>query len=317
MMLAIIVAILKSKRLTILPTIIVLILTALLYQGLIAVTEQSANHTLEAVVLDVGDGSSTFIAFPHGRTMIIDGGGIPRSSFDVGSRIIVPAIIASGFRHIDDAVLSHYHYDHAKGLEFLLNSFPIKRFVEPLCPPEDKGFSLTRFANSRRLVVISHPQTAEFFRDTDFRILHPSFDANPDVLCRDLNESSTVFRINYGETVIVIPSDATLSILRQVKASIARKSNELLLLVAPHHGRCGSFNSQLFDEIAPDVVVISAKKTRNVPCPALLRWCRDRKVPCFTTFNNGAIKAISNGKSWELYGTDEKGAFYPLISIYR
>jgi len=318
--LAIVVVILKRKRLTIFLTMIVLILVAIFYQSLIAITERGASQTLEAVMLDVGDGSSTFIAFPHGGTMIIDGGGIPRSSFDVGARIIVPAIIASGFRHIDDVVLSHYHYDHAKGLEFLLNSFPVKRFVEPLCPPEDKGFSLTRFATSRRLVVISYRQAeslGNILGDVNFRILHPPFDANPVVLCRDLNESSTVFKIGYGETVIVIPSDAPLNILQRVKPNIVRRANELLLLVAPHHGRCGAFNSQLFDEIAPDVVVISAKKTRSVPCPALLRWCKEKKVPCFTTFDNGAIKAISTGKSWQLYGTDEKGAFYPLISLYR
>jgi Predicted hydrolase (metallo-beta-lactamase superfamily) len=116
--------ILKRKRLAIFLTMIVLTLVAIFYQNLIAITERGAGQALEAVMLDVGDTTSTFIAFPHGGTMIIDGGGIPRSSFDVGARIIVPAIIASGFRHIDDVVLSHYHYDHAKGLEFYLIPFP-------------------------------------------------------------------------------------------------------------------------------------------------------------------------------------------------
>ncbi|MEJ5301525.1 MAG: ComEC/Rec2 family competence protein [Thermodesulforhabdaceae bacterium] len=321
--LALAVVTLKRRKSPILLTMIILALISASYQGLIAVTERKEGGTLEAIVLDVGDGSSNFIAFPDGKTMIIDGGGIPKSSMDIGSRIIVPAVIALGFRHIDDVVLSHYHYDHAKGLEFLLNSFPVRRFIEPLCPPtHDDEFRLVSFAASRKVFVIPYHNANQInsdFEKVNFQILYPSFDElSSTSLCKNLNRSSTVYKVSYEKTVLVIPSDATLDVLYQIKSDISRKDNEVLLLVAPHHGRCGSFDESLFDEISPDAVIISTKKSKNVPCPAFIQWCKKRNVPCFTTFDSGAIRSISNGKSWAIYGTSEKGTPYLLSVIsYR
>lgn len=295
---------------------------ALLYQGVIVISERGASPWLEATVLDVGDGSSTFIAFPNGRTALMDGGGIPKSSFDVGSQIVVPAIMASGFRHLDDVILSHYHYDHAKGLEFILTSFPVGRFMKPLCSPADESPDLGRIAMGRKLREISFDVVRESLEHDDHggvkvEVIHPSLQDADRIYCSDLNRSSTVLKLSYGSTVFIIPSDVGKDQLTALLPALSRRDKEVLVLLAPHHGRCGSFDIGLFDAISPDVVIISAKRNSKVPCPGLSQWCKEKGILCFTTWDYGAIKIRSDGHAWTIYSMSDDGTFRLLGSAGR
>lgn len=320
--LALVVRTIRQRSLNPAVKLVLVLSVALLYQGVVVLLERGASPNLEALVLDVGDGSSTFIAFPNGKTAIMDGGGITGSSFDIGRQIVIPAIMASGFRHLDDVVLSHYHYDHAKGLEFALRSFPVGRFMEPLCPPEDEIADLSDIAKARKIQVIPFHRLAEVFENSEYggvdvQVIHPSVQRSARTFCRDLNGSSTVLRLSYGSTVLVIPSDIGKAELRELLPNISKKGDEVFVLVAPHHGRCGSFEAGLFDMISPDVVIISAKRKNRVPCPGLVQWCKERGVHCFTTWDYGAIRLKSDRLGWTIYGTNDDGTSRLLGRVGR
>src|SRR5262249_13129741 len=57
--------------------------------------------TLRVVWIDVGQGDSTLVMFPNGRALVVDAGGLPGSSFDVGDRVVAPALGAFGIRRLD------------------------------------------------------------------------------------------------------------------------------------------------------------------------------------------------------------------------
>ncbi|MFQ5720825.1 MAG: ComEC/Rec2 family competence protein, partial [Acidobacteriota bacterium] len=46
--------------------------------------------------LDVGQGDALLVGLPDGQALLIDGGGVSGSSFDVGSRVVVPALVDAG-----------------------------------------------------------------------------------------------------------------------------------------------------------------------------------------------------------------------------
>ena len=79
-------------------------------------------------VIDVGQGTSTLVRLPTGETMLVDGGGIPDDSYDIGRAVLAPFLWHEGIRRLDYVVLSHYHPDHALGLRFILRNFDVGSF---------------------------------------------------------------------------------------------------------------------------------------------------------------------------------------------
>src|SRR6185437_6422314 len=76
-----------------------------------------ARGRLEVNVLDVGQGDSIFVAYPGGRTMLIDGGGLAgsewtggyRSGMDVGEEVVSPYLWSRGLKRLDVVMLTHAH----------------------------------------------------------------------------------------------------------------------------------------------------------------------------------------------------------------
>ncbi|MCD5401501.1 MBL fold metallo-hydrolase, partial [candidate division NPL-UPA2 bacterium] len=94
---------LKSKILILLLLLsAILVWTAVIYKP---------TPLLRATFLDVGQGDSVFLQFPHGGNMLIDGG-----RFDMGRRIVA-YLRRQGVRRIDILLLTHPHDDHVGGVD--------------------------------------------------------------------------------------------------------------------------------------------------------------------------------------------------------
>ncbi|MCF5709107.1 DNA internalization-related competence protein ComEC/Rec2 [Pseudomonas syringae] len=103
---------------------------------------------VEVLQLDVGQGLAILLRTRH-HTLLYDAG--PRfGEFDIGQRVVVPAIRKSGVRHLDLMLLSHADSDHAGGALAVLKSLPVKRVlggdIERLAP----SLGARRCANGER-----------------------------------------------------------------------------------------------------------------------------------------------------------------------
>ena len=58
----------------------------------------AAPGSLQVLVADVGQGSSTLVRFPGGTTMLVDGGGFYDDSFDIGRSVLAPLLWQLGVR---------------------------------------------------------------------------------------------------------------------------------------------------------------------------------------------------------------------------
>lgn len=81
---------------------------------------QPPRNTLEIHAIPVGQGDATWIRFPDGRSMLIDGGGHGFGESKTGMRYIVPYLRAHGAQHVDILVASHGDADHIAGLVELI-----------------------------------------------------------------------------------------------------------------------------------------------------------------------------------------------------
>src|SRR5207248_745592 len=79
---------------------------------------------LHVTFLDVGQGDSIFVVFPHGATLLVDAGGLPAaSSFDVGDRVVAPVLRGAGFRRLRTLALTHGDPDHIGGASAIVRDF--------------------------------------------------------------------------------------------------------------------------------------------------------------------------------------------------
>jgi beta-lactamase superfamily II metal-dependent hydrolase len=97
-------------------------------------TAASQTRDLDIYWVDVEGGAATLIVAPSGESLLYDSG------WEVGDRDakrIAAAAQQAGLQKIDHFVLSHYHADHAGGLQALAKLIPIGRcydrgdFIEP------------------------------------------------------------------------------------------------------------------------------------------------------------------------------------------
>ncbi|RMN25622.1 DNA internalization-related competence protein ComEC/Rec2 [Pseudomonas coronafaciens pv. zizaniae] len=96
---------------------------------------------VEVLQLDVGQGLSILLS-TRNHTLLYDAG--PRfGEFDIGERVVVPAIRKSGVRHLDLMLISHADADHAGGALAVHRAFPVNRVsggeVARLAPQLDAG----------------------------------------------------------------------------------------------------------------------------------------------------------------------------------
>ncbi|MEO7274482.1 MAG: ComEC/Rec2 family competence protein, partial [Vicinamibacterales bacterium] len=89
---------------------------------------------IRVVVLDVGQGDATVIILPGGRAVLVDAGGVaaamPRDDaeeeaggFDIGQRVVVPALRALGVTRLEALTITHGDPDHIGGAQGVLRSF--------------------------------------------------------------------------------------------------------------------------------------------------------------------------------------------------
>src|SRR5439155_18239534 len=129
----------------------------------------------------VGQGDSLLVVFPDGKTMLLDGGGIPvfgraqRSNLDTGEDVVAPYLWDRGIRRVDVIALSHAHEDHIGGLPALVADFRPRELWTGATPDYPSWRLLRTRAAAAGTVVRSMIAGARFdFGGATVEVLAPS-----------------------------------------------------------------------------------------------------------------------------------------------
>lgn len=252
---------------------------------------------LRVVVLDVGQGDATLIQFPDGAAWLVDAGGAQAGSrFDVGSRVVVPALRAQGVRALDALVVSHPDVDHAGGAVGLIPLVPPRRVFEGVPVP---GLAVVDAV--RRAAVDAGSSWGTLTTGTDLaiggavvRVLHPP---EPDWIRRaPRNDDSIVLEIRLRDVAIVLPGDAGAAVEPLLAGALGPA--RLRALEAGHHGSRTSSSAAFLDAVNPAVVVASAGRANRYghPHPSVVARVEARGVPFYRTDRNGAVAIDTDGR---------------------
>jgi competence protein ComEC len=262
-----------------------------------------ARGKLEVSVLDVGQGDSIFTAFPDGRTMLIDGGGLAgsapvggsRPSSDVGEEVVSPYLWSRGLEQIDVVALTHAHHDHLDGLHSILENFQVRELWVGRDEETSAIKALLAEASQRGVQIVHKVSGARFDWDgVTGEFLWPA-DTGP--VNEASNDDSLVLRITDGRMHFLLPGDAQQRSEDELVGKHAPLAADFLKV--PHHGSKTSSTEAFLAAVAPRVAVVSVGDANPFGHPAetiIERYAHDG-VRLLRTDRDGAVTALTDGQN--------------------
>ena len=275
----------------------------LLLSGLILLPVASAlarpglGMTVE--ILPVGQGDCILITSPEGRRVLVDGG-----EQEAYYRVIRPYLQKRGIRRLDLVVATHAHSDHLGGLVCLLKDAGIRtdRIMEP-----GVLHNTQLYTNFLRQIKIRRIPYTKGRRGTSFRlgskitgeVLWPLRTGG---VYQELNDSSIVLRLTYGDWRVLLTGDAGHTVEAQLQSLEGVKLRAHLLKVG-HHGSKDATGTAFLRAVGPRVAVICVGRG-NVfghPAPEVLTTLRRAGATIYRTDRHGLIRAHFTGKRLKIY----------------
>jgi competence protein ComEC len=250
---------------------------------------------LRVTFLDVGQGDAAIVQFPDGRTLNIDAGGLPSTSFDIGGRVIAPALWALGVRRLDYMSVTHGDTDHIGGAASVFRDFrPFEVWEGVPVPPHAPTRELRALADEAGTVWRTlQPADRVSFGDVDLVVHHPPY---PDwERQRVRNDDSEVLEIRYGGVSFVFTGDIGRDVERMIASRFTRAP--IRILKVPHHGSATSSSQPFLDALRPDIAVISAGRANTFghPVQSVLDRYRNVGAAIYRTDQDGAVMVETDG----------------------
>ena len=255
---------------------------------------------LEVTAIDVGQGDSLFVAFPGGRTMLIDGGGIPtfgreaKSRMDIGEDVVAPYLWGRSLRSIDILAMTHAHADHAGGLGALMDDFHPREFWTGANSDNPGWRELRDHARRLGIRVRELRAGASFtFDGARVSVLAPAADytAAP----APNNNDSLVLRIAYGQRSFLLTGDAETPVEARM---IADGLTHADVLKVGHHGSKTSTTEAFLDAVRPAFAIVSDGRDNRFhhPNPSVVARLNGHHAEVLRTDTVGLVSVSTDGR---------------------
>ncbi len=261
-----------------------------------------APGILRVVVLDVGQGDATLATLPDGSTIMVDAAGLAGTSFDIGGRVLVPAMRALGIERLHALVITHGDPDHISGADTVLRRFRPSNVWEGVPVPPHAGLrALIERANAQRVVWRTvRPGDVQEAGGVEVRVLHPP--APEWERQRVRNDDSIVLELRYHDVSVVLPGDVGRDVERDLIPTL--DLSPLVVLKAAHHGSATSSSEEFLEAANPRAVIFSAGRNNRFghPAQAVVERFARRGVETFNTAHDGAVFVETDGRTVEVRG---------------
>jgi competence protein ComEC len=258
---------------------------------------------LEVTVLDVGQGDSIFTAFPDGRTMLIDGGGLAgsewvggyRSGSDVGEEVVSPYLWSRGLKPLDVVALTHAHHDHLDGLHAVIANFRVDELWIGRDEETPAFKTLLAEARARGIRIVHQAAGAAIgSHNVTGDVLWPP---DPGPVDSASNDDSLVLRLSDGKVRFLLAGDIEQHVEDKLVADHAALAADFLKI--PHHGSKTSSTAAFIAAVAPREAAASVGEGNAFGHPAenVMDRYKQANVEVFRTDRDGAVTAVTDGQN--------------------
>ena len=245
------------------------------------------NSNFEVHFIDVGQADSALIEC-DGKTMMIDGGNV------ADSNVVAAYLKKEDVTELNYVVCSHAHEDHVGGLSGALSVTKADNIYAPKTEANKKAYKNFKKKAEEQNVEIKHPNVGDEIQlgSSTVEFLGP-VDENG----KDLNSTSIVLKITYGNTSFLFTGDAESDEEEEILNSGADLKSTVLKV--GHHGSRTSTSYPFLREVMPQYAVISVEKGNSYghPNEETLSKLSDAGVEVYRTDESGDIVMTSDGNS--------------------
>jgi competence protein ComEC len=259
--------------------------------------QRSDPSLMRVTMFDVGQGDATLAELPGGHTMIADTGGMPFGSrgFDIGARVLGPALWARGLRSIDTLLLTHGDPDHIGGAARLIHDFrPTEVWEGVPAPPNHPLHELLGLAQTMGARV-EHRAAGDERKvgNVRLRVLHPP---QPDwERPRVRNDDSVVVELLYGDVAVLLAGDISAEVERSIVPRLT--TAHFRILKVAHHGSRTSTSEKLIDAWRPHIALIGCGRGNPFghPSAEVLQRLQRAGTSVYRTDLHGQITVETDG----------------------
>ena len=251
---------------------------------------------VRVTVLDVGQGDAVLVQTPGAQSLLVDTGG-SSGGFDIGSRIVAPAVWALGVRRLTWLALTHGDRDHAGGAPSVTRDLMPAEIWEGVPVPRDperaalrelavaQGLAWRTITSGARLeagavqIDALHPPVPEWERQ------------------RVRNDDSLVLRVRFRQVELWLTGDAGAEFESRLAADATDAA--IRVLKVGHHGSRSSTSAALVNALRPQIAVVSvgAANLFGHPAPAVLERLTAAGATIFRTDRDGAVAIETDGET--------------------
>ncbi|MRH44638.1 MBL fold metallo-hydrolase [Aquibacillus halophilus] len=255
---------------------------------------------MEVHFINVGQGDSTLVKTPNGKTMLIDGG--PPSA---GEKVVT-YLKQQGVTSIDVLVATHPDIDHIGGLITVIKELNVKKIIdsgkiyytdtyfEYLKQIKDKDIPVS-IAKSRSVIEVDSA--------VSFQVL------NTFHWVESNNQSSLVFSLDYKQMDFLLMADVE---IKQEKKLIKTFNLQSEFLKVAHHGSVTSTSREFLEKVKPEKAILSYSKDNHYghPDPTIIENLQQAGATIYSTAKAGDIVVTTNGYSYTIDVSGTKRLVY-------
>jgi competence protein ComEC len=253
------------------------------------------DTNLRVAVLDVGQGDAIALRFPSGESLLVDTGGSP-GPFDIGGRVVTPALWALGIRGLDWLAITHADLDHIGGARAVLSDLGPREVWEGVPVPRSREMQTLRADARRAGTIWRRLQAGDRLEigEVLLEVLHPP---PPDWERQKIrNDDSLVLRVVYGRVEFLLTGDVGAEFER--RSWDERETSMVRVLKVAHHGSRTSSSTGFVAAYRPDIALISAGRGNlfGHPAPEVLERLSVAGAEIFRTDRDAAIIVDTDGR---------------------
>jgi len=244
------------------------------------------NPNMEILFLDVSQGDSILLHYPHNKyNILIDTGG--NYNYEISKNIIIPYLKSKGINKIDYLILTHGDYDHMGESINLIENFKVEKVIFNCGEFNDLEKELIKVLEKKKIKYYSCIK--ELYIDKNkLQFLNTKEYDNE-------NDNSSVIYFNYYNYKFLFMGDAS----TEREKDILEKYNlkDVDFLKVGHHGSNTSSSEEFINSINPKYSLISVGKNNRYghPNKEVLDTLNDSKI--YRTDQDGSIMfKIKNNK---------------------
>jgi competence protein ComEC len=252
---------------------------------------QPTGANLTMSVIDVGQGDSIFLTFPHNESLLIDGGK------EAEGPTVVAYLHSIGVTHLNGVLATHPDSDHIGGLITVLDSVQVDHVYDLGLSKSTATYATFLQLVAQKNITYTKSRAGDDIAmdsDTAVFVVNPpqtiSATKVPD------NDDSIVIKVTYHRISYLLTGDAESSAEAQM---ISTYNCSAYVLKVGHHGSRYASGPSFLAAVTPHIAVISvgANNSYGHPGPEALARLAAVNARVYRTDTQGSIIVTTNGQT--------------------